>query len=89
MVPRNGFSLPALPRLQLFTCLLMPEKIEFPQIDATLVQRAAEVVKLAKAGGCTIITAESCTGGLLAAVLAEAPGAATQLQGGFVTYTKD
>ena len=67
----------------------MQQKIDFPRIDAALVKRAAEVVKLAKQCNCTIVTAESCTGGLLAAVLAEAPGASRQLQGGFVTYTKD
>lgn len=67
----------------------MPEKIEFPRIDAALVARAAEVVDLANRRGCTIVTAESCTGGLLAAVLSEAPGAGKQLQGGFVTYSKD
>jgi hypothetical protein len=32
--------------------------------------------------------AESCTSGLLASVLSEAPGAANLLHGGFVTYTK-
>jgi len=37
----------------------------------------------------TIITAESCTSGLLATVLSEAPGAAKILHGGFVTYTKE
>jgi len=67
----------------------MQKKIEFPRIDAALIKRATEVVKLARECGCTIVTAESCTGGLLAAVLAEAPGAGKQLQGGFVTYTKD
>jgi nicotinamide-nucleotide amidase len=67
----------------------MQEKLEFPRIDAALIKRAAEVVKLAKECRCTIVTAESCTGGLLAAVLAEAPGAGQQLQGGFVTYSKD
>ena len=67
----------------------MLDKIELPRIDAALIKRAAEVVKLAKECRCSIVTAESCTGGLLAAVLAEAPGAAKQLQGGFVTYTKD
>ena len=69
--------------------LLMQEKLEFPRIDAALIKRATEVVKLAKSAAAAIVTAESCTGGLLAAVLAEAPGAAKQLQGGFVTYTKD
>jgi nicotinamide-nucleotide amidase len=67
----------------------MQEKLDFPRIDTALVKRAAEIVALAKSSRCTIVTAESCTGGLLAAVLAEAPGAARQLQGGFVTYTKD
>ncbi len=67
----------------------MQDQIEFPRIDAALVKRAADTVKLANTCGCTIVTAESCTGGLLAAVLAEAPGAGKQLEGGFVTYTKD
>jgi nicotinamide-nucleotide amidase len=67
----------------------MQQEIEFPRIDEALIERAATVVKFAKRCSCTIVTAESCTGGLLAAVLAEAPGAAKQLQGGFVTYTKD
>jgi nicotinamide-nucleotide amidase len=69
----------------------MHQKIEtdFPRIDEKLVQRAAEVIAFAKKCRCSIVTAESCTAGLLAAVLAEPPGAGTQLQGGFVTYTKD
>ena len=53
----------------------MQEKLEFPRIDAALIKRAAEVVKLSTACGRSIVTAESCSGGLLAAVLAEAPGA--------------
>jgi nicotinamide-nucleotide amidase len=36
----------------------------------------------------SIITAESCTAGMLAVLLSEAPGAANRLHGGFVTYTK-
>jgi nicotinamide-nucleotide amidase len=47
------------------------------------------VLDLAKKRGLTVITAESCTGGLLAAVLSEAPGAAEHLQGGFVVYTDE
>jgi nicotinamide-nucleotide amidase len=34
-----------------------------------------------------VVTAESCTGGLIATVLSEAPGAAEHFDGGFVTYT--
>ena len=49
---------------------------------------AAEVLELAGRRGLTIVTAESCTSGLLAATLSEAPGASERLHGGFVTYTK-
>jgi nicotinamide-nucleotide amidase len=63
--------------------------IEFTKIDEAIVRRAADVLALAKSKGLTIVTAESCTGGLLASVLSEAPGAAEQLQGGFTVYTKE
>jgi nicotinamide-nucleotide amidase len=46
------------------------------------------VLALAKKHGLTVVAAESCTSGLLASVLSEAPGAAELLHGGFVTYTK-
>ena len=50
---------------------------------------AADILDRAVKRGVTIVTAESCTGGELAATLARAPGAGKCLQGGFVTYTKD
>ena len=50
---------------------------------------AADVLARAKQRDVTIVTAESCTGGLLAAALSRAPGAATHLHGGFVAYTKE
>jgi nicotinamide-nucleotide amidase len=53
-----------------------------------LVEAASEVLALARQQRLTIVTAESCTSGLLATVLSEAPGAAEWLHGGFVTYTK-
>jgi nicotinamide-nucleotide amidase len=64
-------------------------KIEFTKIDEAIVRRAAEVLALAKRGNLTLVTAESCSGGLLGAVLSEAPGAGEQLQGGFIVYTKE
>src|SRR5436309_11701143 len=53
-----------------------------------LIEAAEDVLALAKKKDQTIITAESCTSGLLASVLSEAPGAAECLHGGIVTYTK-
>jgi nicotinamide-nucleotide amidase len=49
---------------------------------------AREVVGRAASKNLSIVTAESCTAGKLCALLADAPGAATQLHGSFVTYTK-
>src|SRR3569832_2135562 len=50
---------------------------------------AAEyVLASAKDRKLTVVTAESCTSGLLASLLSEAPGASEFLHGGFVTYTK-
>jgi nicotinamide-nucleotide amidase len=65
------------------------EDLEFTRVDRPLVQRAARVLALAKDRKLSIVTAESCTGGLIAAVLSDAPGAADWLHGGFVTYTKE
>ena len=41
-----------------------------------------------KATGMSIVTAESCTAGMIAAALSRADGATAALHGGFVTYTK-
>ncbi len=67
----------------------MSGKLEFTKIDEALIRRAAEVVGRACEGRLTIVAAESCTGGLLASVLSEAPGAGEHLHGGFVVYTKE
>jgi nicotinamide-nucleotide amidase len=50
---------------------------------------AKKVLALAGERRLTIITAESCTSGLLATALSEAPGAGELLHGGFVVYTKE
>jgi len=54
-----------------------------------LSQQAAKVIKLAKAAGVSLASAESCTAGALAVLLADAPEAAKYFQGGFVVYTKE
>jgi nicotinamide-nucleotide amidase len=57
--------------------------------DATnLCRLAKRALEAAAQKGASLVTAESCTAGKLAAVLSEAPGAAERLHGSFVTYTK-
>jgi nicotinamide-nucleotide amidase len=56
-------------------------------IDEALVAQAAELLGEARKHGITIATAESCTGGLLAATLTAVPGSSDVLERGFVTYS--
>lgn len=53
----------------------------------TLLARIPDALARFRAAGCRIVTAESCTGGLLAAALTEASGASDVVTGGFVTYS--
>ncbi|HEY0290770.1 MAG TPA: CinA family protein [Hansschlegelia sp.] len=48
---------------------------------------AEEVLRLARGAGLTIVTAESCTGGLVAGALTEVPGSSAAVDRGFVTYS--
>lgn len=50
---------------------------------------AAQVVEANKAAGRSIVTAESCTGGLVAGAITEIAGSSAVLQGGFVTYSNE
>lgn len=52
-----------------------------------LVADAAELLAACRARGLTLATAESCTGGLIAALLTEAPGSSDAFERGFVTYS--
>jgi nicotinamide-nucleotide amidase len=57
--------------------------------SAELAAVAKRALALASERRLGIVTAESCTSGLLATALSETPGAAEFLHGGFVTYTKE
>jgi nicotinamide-nucleotide amidase len=52
-----------------------------------LIARAADLVARYKAAGLMAATAESCTGGLIAALLTEIPGSSNMLERGFVVYS--
>lgn len=49
--------------------------------------RAAHLLDLARAAGCRIATAESCTGGLIAGALTDLPGSSDMFDRGLVTYS--
>jgi nicotinamide-nucleotide amidase len=57
--------------------------------DAALLARAAALIAGYGARGRRIVTAESCTGGLVAALLTEVSGSSAVLERGFVTYSNE
>ena len=58
-------------------------------IDAALREAATRVLELCRARGLQVATAESCTGGLVAAALTEIAGSSDVVDRGFVTYSND
>jgi nicotinamide-nucleotide amidase len=58
------------------------------QDDGDLSRLSAMVIQAASQRGLFLATAESCTAGALAQILARAPGASDVLHGGFIVYTK-
>ena len=50
---------------------------------------AAEILDTARRTGVMIATAESCTGGMVAAALTNVPGSSDVVERGFVTYSND
>ncbi len=62
----------------------MSEEIE---IGGRLIAEAAELLDAARVRGETLVTAESCTGGLLAATFTAIPGSSNVFERGFVTYS--
>ena len=55
--------------------------------DSELQARVVALVALYKAAGLSVVTAESCTGGLVAGLITEVPGSSAVLERGFVTYS--
>lgn len=58
-------------------------------LPPSLEQRAQAVIEAAKKAGALVATAESCTGGLIAAALTAISGSSAVLDRGFVTYSND
>jgi nicotinamide-nucleotide amidase len=56
-------------------------------IDDALRDTAARVLDACRTRGHKVVTAESCTGGLVAGALTEIPGSSDVLDRGFVTYS--
>ena len=55
--------------------------------DPELLARAEALVAAYAAAGRTLATAESCTGGLVAALLTAVPGSSAAVERGYVTYS--
>ncbi|MBN2972055.1 CinA family protein [Roseomonas aeriglobus] len=58
-------------------------------LPAELVDAARRVIDANRAAGRRIATAESCTGGLVAAALTEVPGSSDVFDGGLITYSNE
>ncbi len=56
-------------------------------MEKSLADMAGSLLEKCRALGITIATAESCTGGLIAATLTDIPGSSDVFDRGFVTYT--
>ena len=66
----------------------MTENRDFTLPD-DLVEAARKVVDANRAAGLRVVTAESCTGGLVAVALTEIAGSSDVVEGGFVTYSNE
>jgi len=57
-------------------------------VDALLTQ-ARHILEKARENQLRIVTAESCTGGLIAGLLTEIPGSSDVVERGFITYSNE
>ena len=58
-------------------------------MDDQLIRAAAVLLDAFRAEGKRVVTAESCTGGLILAALTEVPGSSSVVDRGFVTYSNE
>lgn len=58
-------------------------------IDSAILDRAAELLQALRERGWMLATAESCTGGLIAAALTHIAGSSDVVDCGFVTYSNE
>lgn len=59
------------------------------QIDQALLTQAESLLETCRKLGLKIATAESCTGGLIAAVLTQIAGSSDVVERGFITYSNE
>jgi nicotinamide-nucleotide amidase len=57
--------------------------------EERLLREAESLLAVCRARGLKLATAESCTGGLIAALLTEIPGSSDVVERGFVTYSNE
>jgi len=57
--------------------------------STVMLERAADVIAVCRLRGVRIVTAESCTGGLIGACLTEIPGSSAVVDRGFITYSNE
>lgn len=58
-------------------------------LNATTLDEAAALLAALQAKGLTLVTAESCTGGLIAATLTAIAGSSATVLAGYVTYSNE
>ena len=58
-------------------------------LDDAVLEQAARLLEHMRARGWRVATAESCTGGLIAAALTHVPGSSDVVDRGFVTYSNE